>query len=761
MFQTRKSPFILRIAFHKYFEVLENIRDHHPEPYRRDYVRVLLEKADRIPELRTGFEDPEIISKHEELLHSILSDLFPEALTYSEIKAVSIPFFNITFNYTERFKKLLKEAGKSFEIKIRNIDDDYFYILNCVVIIHSYFKREIKVSSPLYFDIPDKRGFIRHYRLSINADFTETIPTDKAYLLNEQEIDLLLDNYDNIDLWREKFPSDSWILKGFFVVSLTDVTSDFSLSELKSNLLSIDPETGTLDTSLEPIFSSYFEIPDLKTGFMFFNQEQHRLEKLENNRAFFSSSVLEYLYEKMDANTIGKEAYEALAHSNKPIVISDVHQYIRHMGYTHLTEYFLNNHVKSFVLIPVVKEKKLLAILEMSSGIKGAFNSLKVKKLDFIIPFLLFTISRFHYEWQNKLDAIIQREYTALHPSVAWKFREEAQKAFFSSFRHEEYSPKEVAFKQVYPLFGQSDIKDSSYIRNKAQQEDLLEQLHRLLSIAENIKENKNEGKKIIFALRILIEEVEAGLKTDTEQRVLHFISNEAHPHIEQNRHPEIKNYFRLLDPNGRGIYKRRKDFDETVSAINQNFANILEKREAEAQRIFPHYFELLKTDGVEHNIYIGQSICPTKKFSKKNLKHLRYWQLETICEIERSHQSLKHSLPYPLNIHSLVLVFNMPLSIRFRMHEKRFDVDGVYNSRYEVIKKRIDKAYVSNSTERITQPGKICIVYSSQEDEKEYYTYLQKLQRKGYVASLIEILEIEELPGVNGLKALRASFIY
>jgi hypothetical protein len=52
-------------------------------------------------------------------------------------------------------------------------------------------------------------------------------------------------------------------------------------------------------------------------------------------------------------------------------------------------------------------------------------------------------------------------------------------------------------------------------------------------------------------------------------------------------------------------------------------------------------------------------------------------------------------------------------------MDEKRFDVDGAYNSRYEVIKKRIDKAYIKNTTERITQPGKICIVYSSNEDEK------------------------------------------
>ncbi len=141
MFQDRKSPFILRVAFHKYLEVLEDIRDNDPESYRSEYARAVLEKTDKIPELRDGFENLNIIHENEELIHLILADLFPVALTHNEIKAASVPFFNLTFNYTERFKTLLKDAGQSFEIKIRDIDDDYFYIMNCVVIIHSYFKK--------------------------------------------------------------------------------------------------------------------------------------------------------------------------------------------------------------------------------------------------------------------------------------------------------------------------------------------------------------------------------------------------------------------------------------------------------------------------------------------------------------------------------------------------------------------------------------------------------------------------------------------
>lgn len=126
-------------------------------------------------------------------------------------------------------------------------------------------------------------------------------------------------------------------------------------------------------------------------------------------------------------------------------------------------------------------------------------------------------------------------------------------------------------------------------------------------------------------------------------------------------------------------------------------------EKEQEAQLIFPHYFELFKTDGVEHNIYVGQSISPTRHYSKEILHQLRYWQLETLCEMELSHESIKSCLPYNLDVHTLILVFNVSLSIRFRMDEKRFDVDGAYNSRYEVVKNVLIKLILKYNRKNYT----------------------------------------------------------
>ena len=54
-------------------------------------------------------------------------------------------------------------------------------------------------------------------------------------------------------------------------------------------------------------------------------------------------------------------------------------------------------------------------------------------------------------------------------------------------------------------------------------------------------------------------------------------------------------------------------------------------------------------------------------------------------------------------------------------MDQKQFDVDGAYNVRYEIVKKRIDKSYIKGTTERLTQAGKIAIVYSNDSDATEY----------------------------------------
>lgn len=46
---------------------------------------------------------------------------------------------------------------------------------------------------------------------------------------------------------------------------------------------------------------------------------------------------------------------------------------------------------------------------------------------------ILFSLNRFSFEKNYQIEAIIQREYTSIHDSVVWKFRNEAEKYFNAS----------------------------------------------------------------------------------------------------------------------------------------------------------------------------------------------------------------------------------------------------------------------------------------------------------------------------------------
>jgi len=124
-------------------------------------------------------------------------------------------------------------------------------------------------------------------------------------------------------------------------------------------------------------------------------------------------------------------------------------------------------------------------------------------------------------------------------------------------------------------------------------------------------------------------------------------------------------------------------------------------------------------------------------------------------------HNEKKKKLPLPLDVASLVMVYSNPIAIKYRMDEKQFDVDGAYNARYEIIKKRIDKAHIKGTNERITQPGKIVIIYTQPSDLDEYTNYINFLTYEGYLKGDPETFEIEQLQGVVGLRGIRVAVNY
>jgi hypothetical protein len=228
---------------------------------------------------------------------------------------------------------------------------------------------------------------------------------------------------------------------------------------------------------------------------------------------------------------------------------------------------------------------------------------------------------------------------------------------------------------------------------------------------------------------------------------------------------PELKKiingYFEALDPQRKVVYHHRKDYEDSITRINDVLDRFTDQEQRVVQEIYPHYFERYITDGVEFNIYIGQSLSPHKPFNEMYVRNMKLWQLTFLAKAARVTASLEKRLALPLQTTQLILAHAIPLSISFRRKERKFDVDGAYNIRYEIIKKRIDKVHIRDSEERLTQPGKIAIVYSQHKELAEYLEYIEFLQGEGLLGENIEHLDLEDTQGISGLKAVRVDVCF
>ncbi|MGZ5133774.1 MAG: GAF domain-containing protein, partial [Flavitalea sp.] len=269
---------------------------------------------------------------------------------------------------------------------------------------------------------------------------------------------------------------------------------------------------------------------------------------------------------------------------------------------------------------------------------------------------------------------------------------------------------------------------------------------------------------EIIFRISKYSHSVSNILFAEEEQAIHYFIGEEIvqlFKHL-QNVHPEltreIEKYNQTIDSPVKMVYHHRKDYEESITRINNAVARFIDNEQKAAQHVFPHYFERFVTDGVDFNIYIGQSITPHKTFDEFYLKNLKMWQLATLAKAAQLTHRLESELPLPLQTTQLILAHSQPISISFRTAERKFDVDGAYNIRYEILKKRIDKVHIKDSNERLTQPGTIAIVYSQPKEAQEYTEYIEYLQNVGLLKSEIERMDLEDLQGVSGLRGLRVA---
>ena len=727
-------------------------------------ARAIGEQVASAPWCRGPLTDYQELEGNCDLIETLMLAVFPPASFSTDISGVVGPFQRRSFYSTRHFEEVMLNKDRLIKQPL-NIDmvamERQMGLMAYQLVLHRVYGAVLPSLGTIVFTVPDYRiGLYRHYRVDFNSDFVTVKVVGELPTLSPEQMEMLIHNRHRPEIWAELLPAEHFELEGFNLLQLVDITDQEILSELKYDLLERDVlQTPARFEQIQEKLRVLFAQPALQLGIAAYDEKKRAFVDFgrEINHSFLTKQVLH-----QSADSSFRLIYERLLREREPLVLKDVTTADIPED---LRQQILSLGIHSAILALLPYGNDTVGLLELGTPDVNGLDEFDMDKVSQFVPLFAVAVKRNAEDLQTRVQAIIREKFTAIHPTMEWRFTDAARNLLAQLDAGNRTAEMEaIVFEDVYPLHGSCDIRGSSTVRNEAIQGDLIEHL----TLANKVLKKASEYQQlpILDELKFYVSKnlkrLHDGLLSGDEANIYDSLKREVEPLFEYlathtpEMRPVISKYWGSIDPKLGILYKRRQDFEISVTTLNDAVSDYLDEEEEKAQLMYPHYFQRYKTDGVEFNIYVGGTLVENKPFDLVFLKNLRLWQLLTMVEITRRTAALKATLPVPLDTTQLILIHGQSLSIRFRQDERQFDVDGAYNIRYEIIKKRIDKATVQETGERLTQPGTIALVYAQSREAVEYYEYIDYLQDRGLLEPGVEELELEELQGVKGLLALR-----
>ncbi len=421
--------------------------------------------------------------------------------------------------------------------------------------------------------------------------------------------------------------------------------------------------------------------------------------------------------------------------------------------------------VKTYLCIPLTHNHALSGIMEIYSRQLDQLDTETIHSLRALVPLLSQLSHDITMQFKKRIDEIIINRFTTIQPAVQWKFNYVAAQ-YIQGLENDEQNAhiKPVIFEDVYPLYGAIDVKDSTIIRNASILRDFSFKIKQLALLIDELSRDGRHQLILDFSKRVdqITDSLDRISFDESMVKIIEFFRKDVQPFLDEAyrqfpaKHAIISHYAQHFFTNRETGEFYRNEFETSLRRINQLISKELNQFNHFIQGNYPSYFQKFRTDGIEYDIYIGKSITPQQPFSKEFINIFRRQQIISMARIALKAHQAKQSLPIALETTQLIFINPHSIDISFREDERRFDVEGSLNIRYEIIKKRIDKIRIKRSKERLTQVNKIAIVYLSDEILEDLNLSIQAIYDMGIIENTIEHLKLEEVQGIAGLKAIR-----
>ncbi|QNL50505.1 GAF domain-containing protein [Olivibacter sp. SDN3] len=680
--------------------------------------------------------------------------------------ALALPLGKKIFYGTDAFYSLLTQNSceDQIRLKVTGKNDDHektiLQSIYALILDRLYHIPLFESDSIVCAYINNDTGLPQYFAITIDNTFVTVKAKNKLPPLNYAA---LRQNKMQVDwgIMLEILPLKHFEFEGFSIITLSDITLDHVTENIKNIIInSSDNNFASNYEVLQESLKILMGNPHIKFGISPLLQVNGK--PLIDHAFMYGSVLSDLLQSKEDLHNQEKITEEYL--KNPQNLVYNIGAEIENSDFEFLGD-LSDLGITSYVCMPLFYNNNVTGILEIYTEDGHTFDKTSIAKLrrtSALLAQLLYDQANY---FNAKIETIIKEKFTSLQPAVQWKFNEVALE-YLRKVKPDQPKPiiENIQFKDVFPLYGAVDIRNSTIERNKALIADYRLQLNFLLKVLAEIKH--------IFSLAIIdevnfncvqwLERLDITPVDSLQLKLNEFLEKDVPLVLDHFKRGNAGLTTLINDYENETIietglfHSHRRSLEASMATINTAVNGYLDLLNLEIQQSYPCYFEKFRTDGVEYDIYIGQSIAPDKPFNSLYVKNVRLWQLSSMAAIAKITNSLLTQMETPLETTQLIFVNSNEIDISFRVDEKRFDVEGSYNIRYHIIKKRIDKIHIKNTNERLTQPGKIALVYYDNKEKAAYLNYISYLQNKQILLTDLEELELEELQGISGLKAMR-----
>ncbi|MBE7178361.1 MAG: hypothetical protein INR69_18315, partial [Mucilaginibacter polytrichastri] len=721
---------------------------------------------DAHPEILEPFDDLNKLSGYRELIDTMEMSVLPVAGSPNDLIGFGAVFPTRFFSYTSAFRDLLihENANAVFD-KINNDLDPIRFFFSLILEKCYHVNTETRFSKVIRLEDKEKHA-VRFLQIESDNRFLDVRSTGEVPQFREEWLEMMQSGERGLISLSEELPAELFSMEGFGVFTAKDVTATEALNELKTLVLNLhDSQEEEALNHLEGILGTLLGDNRIKMGIAPFFQVN---DEIVTDTNYFEKTILISTLEKCPNGRINpKTAAEKFSETNGPILFPVIDEEMMQKHPILRGLQFLG--IKSYVVQPIYSNNgQILGALELATEHENGITKSTVNRLEPALGLITDVLEHLIHSFRDKMNNVVKTHFTPLQPSVEWKFYEAAWEYIRTKSDDESQLPN-VVFDNVHPLYGAIDIRNSSTERNNASQADMLQEFNETENIlADFIQQNKHhDHQHLLDEVKKYRRSISKTFTVDAEQTAQHFIAQKIYPvfrkmaKMDPSMKARIDAYFKNSEGDEGDFHHYCRTYESSLHQITRTINQELEKQRLEQQEIFPHFFEKYRTDGVEYTLYCGQSLSKKQTLDPEYIHELRLWQLRMMARIGYLTSALLNDSDVNLQTTQLVLAHDKPITINFRKDEHRFDVEGAYNVRYEVMKKRIDKINLKDTHERLTRPGTVAIVYSHPAEASEYETHIDTLKNEGVFSGETEHLDLEEMQGIDGLKAYRVAINY